>query len=150
MGTRSSKSKEENCRNAFSNHSYPMKPDRIQKNTGVQLYSPFTSSSKWVCFDCRLCFHKWNGIGGNCSTCKKPMSYAGTAFRAPARRNVKEWKRLEALIRSGVRFNYCGTHWPNSTLKNDIGKINYAVRGPGDGKRRETKAWFEESYRLPQ
>lgn len=130
-----------------------MKPDRVQVDTGIQLYSPFTSSQKWVCFSCRLCFHKWSGRGGNCNTCKKPMSYAGSAFRAPARRNVKEWARLEALIRSGVRFHYCGTHWPSqpSTLKNDnIGKVNYAVRLPGDGKRRETKSWFGmESYRLP-
>lgn len=32
------------------------------------------------------------------------MLYVGCHFRAPARRDVKEWAKLEVLMRAGLRF----------------------------------------------
>lgn len=82
----------------------------LPRNTGIQLYRTFTSSYRMVCFKCRLCFHAWtsNSVGGTCNTCKGPVLFAGTAFRAPRRANVKEWAKLEVLIRNGMRFHYFG------------------------------------------
>ena len=79
------------------------------------------------------------------------MTYAGSAFRAPARRNVKEWAKLEVLIRAGMKFHYCGGNGQIKgltvadarkyrksqracTLKeSNIGQLNYGVRQPGNG-----------------
>jgi len=87
------------------------KGGRQLKNTGIRLYSSFTSSLKLVCFNCRVCFHKSRSSGTDdkpCPNCQKPMLYAGTAFRAPPKRDVKEWAKLEVLVRDGMRFNYYG------------------------------------------
>jgi len=98
--------------------------------------------------------------------CQTPMTYAGTAFRAPARRNVKEWAKLEILIRAGMKFHYCGGNGQiKGTTKKDaeqyrkrvtktgttLGTTPYAIRAPGNGKRKATKAWYNwDSYPLPE
>lgn len=135
-------------------------------DTGIQLYRHYTSSGKYVCFDCRVCFHKWGQNGASkCPNCLTTLIYAGSAFRAPARRNVKEWAKLEILIRAGMKFHYCGGNGQiKGMTKKDaeeyrkrktktgstIGTTPLAVRRPGNGKRVATKAWYNwDSYHLP-
>lgn len=137
------------------------------KKTGICTYRQNTSSWKFVCFDCRLCFHRWTHWASSldknppiCTCCKKAMMFAGTAFRAPPRRDVKEWVKLEVYIRAGNRFHYYGMNGIISPLtkseielkvkwtkrrvlpdQNDIAKFPYISRGPGAGKRVRVKHW---------
>lgn len=90
--------------------------------------------------------------------CSKPMLYAGSAFRAPPKRDIKEWAKLEVFIRGGVMFNYCGGNGQVKGLTkadaqqsisrqikrrlptnggHDLGLMTHAVRVPGSGKRVE-------------
>jgi hypothetical protein len=133
---------------------------RNLKNTHIKLYSAFTSSAKYVCFNCRVCFHKWSPRNDfiDCVNCKKRMTYAGSAFRAPPKRDVKEWAKLEILIRGGMKFHYCGGNgqikgmtkdearsrvrerhdrWlPRSANGHpDLGLVKHAMRPPGNGDR---------------
>lgn len=144
-------------------------------DTGIQLYAPHTSSRRYACFDCRVCFHKspYAKAHNICPICKKDMLYAGSAFRAPPKRDVKEWAKLEVLIRAGMKFHYCGGNGqikgmtvnrakklrknivpqlsPKAEHANDIGRLQYIVRQPGAGKRVFTKAWYGcwGSYPIP-
>jgi len=139
-----------------------MKMRRKTGDTGIRLYQKYTSSAKYACFDCRLCFHKWRHASGEhpCPVCKKEMLYAGTAFRAPPKRDVKEWAKLEIYIRAGNCFHYYGMNgiikpltkseimlkvkWKKRrvlTDHNDIGEHPYVARGPGSGKRVRVKHW---------
>ncbi|WP_407305816.1 hypothetical protein [Acinetobacter sp.] len=136
------------------------------ENTGIRLYKMHTHSSKFVCFDCRVCFHKWSSWRSDldklhaCLNCKKDMLYAGSAFRAPPRRDVKEWAKLEVYIRAGNRFHYYGMNgiiapltksevelkvkWKKRRVlpnQNDIARTPYISRGPGAGKRVRVKHW---------
>jgi hypothetical protein len=88
------------------------------------------------------------------------MLYTGSAFRAPPKRDVKEWAKLEVYIRAGNRFHYYGMNgiikpltkseimlkvkWKKRrvlTDHNDIGEHPYVARGPGNGKRVRVKHW---------
>lgn len=78
-------------------------------DTGIPLYRAYSHSLKMVCFKCRICFHRpFNSGVFQCGTCKAPTTYAGTAFRAPRKQNVKEWAKLEVLIKAGMLFQYYG------------------------------------------
>jgi hypothetical protein len=60
----------------------------------------------FACFTCRKAY-KARGTNGdstdrafNCPECKQTMTPMGFLFRAPRRRAIKAWKRLEELARS--------------------------------------------------
>jgi len=76
-------------------------------DTGITLYQRYGVSGKWVCFDCRVCFHKW-GVHSlatvPCNNCKKSMTLAGYSFRAPRKSDTAAWSILEVLIRDGAFF----------------------------------------------
>lgn len=134
------------------------------KDTGIPLHQPYTSSAKYVCFKCRICFHRpYNAGVRECGTCKAPTHYAGNAFRAPRKTKIKEWAKLEILIKDGVRFNYYGgngilpatakeARMSRRRRKLDVmNKLVYAkrlsngkrvVRGPSSG-------WDNSVYSLP-
>lgn len=42
---------------------------------------------KWACFNCRLCFKETTV----CPSCKAEMYDVGPRFRAPPRRDIREW-----------------------------------------------------------
>jgi hypothetical protein len=64
------------------------------------------SKGKWACFDCRLCFKETT----TCPSCKQRMYDVGPRFKAPPRRDVREWAimkvwRIDTLVlrnRSGI------------------------------------------------
>jgi hypothetical protein len=75
---------------------------------------------QYACFSCRKVFKQsWSNdqVGANnCPECAKPMSYMGTAFRAPKQSNVNQWKKAELLIAAGFHFTKDGGPKPR-TLK---------------------------------
>jgi hypothetical protein len=74
---------------------------------------------QYACFSCRKVFKKSLGNesdGSLCPECTRPMSYMGTAFRAPKQSNVDQWKKAELLIAAGFHFSKDGGPKPR-TLK---------------------------------
>jgi DNA-directed RNA polymerase subunit RPC12/RpoP len=74
---------------------------------------------QYACFSCRKVFKQsWSDQDGVnvCPECAKPMSYMGTAFRAPKQLNVDQWKKAELLIAAGFDFTKDGGPKPR-TLK---------------------------------
>ena len=68
----------------------------------------------FACFACRKAFKAGDeyvpdGAGGyrrrvvTCPECRQPMSPMGLLFRAPRRRAVRAWRRLEELARRSPR-----------------------------------------------
>jgi hypothetical protein len=92
---------------------------------------------QFACFSCRKVFKKSLGNeseGSICPECSQPMSYMGTAFRAPIQSNVNQWKKAELLIVAGFRFNKNGGPKPR-TLKDVPAFLEahrLAKRSPGE------------------
>lgn len=135
------------------------KPKQI--DTGIPLYQRYSTTAKYVCFKCRVCFHRpFNAGVYQCGTCKGPTTYAGNAFRAPKKNNIREWKKLEILIKEGNwTFNRHGSgvvpKTPNEARKSvhyDLRKVRHAKR-LSSGKRVNTgpeNSWDNSVYELPQ
>jgi uncharacterized Zn finger protein (UPF0148 family) len=51
----------------------------------------------WVCFDCREVLRRATTYSGNvsCPTCGHASKYLGTKIPVPAKRRVKEWRKLK-------------------------------------------------------
>jgi hypothetical protein len=93
---------------------------------------------QYACFSCRKVFKQsWSNdqVGANvCPECAKPMSYMGTAFRAPKQENVDQWKKAELLIMAGFHFTKDGGPKPR-TLKDVPAFLEahrLAKRSPGE------------------
>jgi hypothetical protein len=92
---------------------------------------------QYACFSCRKVFKQsWSGqLGANvCPECAKPMSYMGTAFRAPKQSNLDQWKKAELLIEAGFDFTRNGGPKPR-TLKDVPAFLEahrLARRSPGE------------------
>lgn len=90
------------------------------------------------------------------------MLFAGTAFRAPRKQDVKEWAKLEIMVRGGYKFHYyggCGpikhltaqdmvkkVRKPRTTVdyiddRKRVGLSVFMERRPGKGKRVPAKHW---------
>jgi hypothetical protein len=92
---------------------------------------------QFACFSCRKVFKQSSSdqVGANiCPECAKPMSYMGTAFRAPKQENVDQWKKAELLIAAGFHFTKDAGPKPR-TLK-DLSAFleahRLAKRSPGE------------------
>lgn len=91
-----------------------------RQDTGISLYRTHTSSARYVCFKCRVCFHRPYCAGVfECGNCHAPTTYAGNAFRAPPKRDIREWDKLEVLIKDGMTFNYYGMNGKLPDTAND-------------------------------
>jgi hypothetical protein len=90
-----------------------------------------------ACFSCRKAFKQSSSdqVGVNvCPECSQPMSYMGTAFRAPKQSNVDQWKKAEVLIAARFCFNKDGGPKPR-TLKDVPAFLEahrLANRSPGE------------------
>lgn len=70
--------------------------------------------SEHACFRCRKVFKKphWYAFKGKssappvypCPECGDDMIAMGYKFRAPAKRDIKEWKRIKDAIDNGVEW----------------------------------------------
>jgi hypothetical protein len=57
-----------------------------------------------ACFDCRKSWKVLPDRAPVCPQCALPLREMGRAFRAPAKTNIKQWKKVEALWNQGFRF----------------------------------------------
>ena len=137
-----------------------MKTDDGTKDTKIVLRSPtYLSSARYVCFKCRVCFHKPYHLlpDQKCQNCAGDMSYAGSAFRAPRKQNVKAWALLEVMIRSGVTFSYCGgvgklpatVNEAKQNRANKNKKFKFGRRTSTGKRVIISDSWGSGGYRLP-
>jgi hypothetical protein len=61
-----------------------------------------------ACFNCRIAL-KTVTI---CPNCNNAMVNMGLDFKAPKRRDTKQWKKVELLYQNGVHFSSCGCGGP--------------------------------------
>lgn len=67
---------------------------------------------KWVCLHCRVVFKPLRSeylrpdeAERHCGRCQNRLWFAGKAFRAPRRNDVKAWRTVAELLRSGFVFH---------------------------------------------
>ena len=74
-------------------------PPKGPKPTGAYLVAH-------ACFCCRKSFKvaSRESAGPACPQCAAPMVWMGRAFAAPPSRNTAQWRKIEALVRAGIRF----------------------------------------------
>jgi hypothetical protein len=59
-----------------------------------------------ACFECRKSFKRKLGRETYaCPQCGKPMCEMGRQFKAPKVDDVKQWRKVQALIRGGITFH---------------------------------------------
>jgi hypothetical protein len=92
--------------------------------------------STFACFTCRKVFKQAvrDAEVCVCPECAEPMSYTGTAFRAPKQTNVDQWKKAELLISAGILFIKDGGPRPRN-LKDVPAFLEahrLAARSPGE------------------
>jgi hypothetical protein len=83
----------------------------MRRGTGV---ASATNKVHFACFACRKTFKQpgssnWDSNVPQrpfpCPDCKQPMARMGRYFKAPPRRSVKAWSRVEAAYLGGERFD---------------------------------------------
>ena len=76
--------------------------------------SSATNKVHFACFFCRKTFKQlgsstWDSNVPErpfpCPDCQRPMARMGRNFKAPPRRSVKDWERVEAAYLGGERFD---------------------------------------------
>ena len=93
-------------------------------------------------FTCREAFkttgRRANGSIRACPQCGKTMTVMGHDFRAPAQKDIRQWRKVEWLAAHGLVFASCGCGGPG-----------YAPRTLGDARRRvEELPYVPEGVRL--
>ncbi|WP_443053448.1 hypothetical protein [Streptomyces sp. NBC_00285] len=77
-------------------------------------YAETSYKLHYACVSCRVAFkrHPATAPGGHrCPNCSGPLTCAGHDFAAPARRDVKAWSVVAAVLAAGLRyegFEPCG------------------------------------------
>lgn len=66
----------------------------------------------YVCLPCcRSHKHSWDSAEHLCTSCRRPMVFAGHDFATPRRRDDSGWAAVEAVLIAGLRyegFSTCG------------------------------------------
>ena len=57
-----------------------------------------------ACFSCCKSWKVRADTGAVCPQCALPLKEMGRAFKAPKKTDAEQWKKVEALWRSGFRF----------------------------------------------
>ena|SRR5258706_5412439 len=61
---------------------------------------------QFACFECRKSFKRKLGRETYiCPQCEKEMCEMGRQFKAPKLDDVKQWRKVEALVRGGITFH---------------------------------------------
>lgn len=105
-------------------HPPPAEPNRSSLRHACRLFNAMKKKSAshasnkvhFACFNCRVCFKQpdssnWDASVADrpfeCPNCKTAMVRLGRYFKAPPRRAVKQWMKVELLHKHGETF-YAG------------------------------------------
>ena len=61
--------------------------------------------AKWVCLGCRRAWKSAGVAAPRCAVCRAPLFWAGKEFAAPRQSDLRGWRKVEALLQSGVVFS---------------------------------------------
>src|SRR5438874_8706789 len=94
---------------------------------------------QFACFRCRKefkqIFYPWRTDKNSplCPQCGERMWMMGRAFKAPKRSNIKQWHKVEALVRGGIKFhyNYFGRRIPKVLREVESFLNNIGVKSKG-------------------
>ena len=70
----------------------------------------------WVCTDCRNAKQSFHEDPQKCHTCQKQMHDVGLDLRVPRKTQLRKWRKLGELLKTGRDLHSCGCTGP--------GKIN--------------------------
>lgn len=73
-------------------------------------YGIHTYKNHFACFKCRKAFSRMTTQV--CPHCGSEIHAMGRDFKAPRRRNIRQWRKVKKLYRNGVRFSSCGCNGP--------------------------------------
>ncbi len=62
-------------------------------------------TGKWVCIQCRRACKSVGVAAPRCAVCGGVLLFAGKEFHAPRQADLRQWRKVEALLQSGVVFN---------------------------------------------
>ncbi|MFN6962733.1 MAG: hypothetical protein ACK4S4_03085 [Pyrinomonadaceae bacterium] len=91
------------------------------------------ASVHFVCFDCRVSFRQpgsshWDPTVPTrafpCPECRSPMQPMGRHFKAPPRRDKRQWLKVELLYQHGERFE-SGTSGLNEKCRTLADTVEY-------------------------
>jgi hypothetical protein len=117
-----------------------------------------------ACFECRKAFKRYVTYGPNeeplpeplCPECGRTMEEMGRAFKAPKQDDIKQWRKVEALVRNGITFHSYGSHgWGKfPTVLNEVAPFIEKVRrrSESQGKkllRKISKKSLEQKAKRP-
>ncbi|CRK59844.1 hypothetical protein [Alloactinosynnema sp. L-07] len=75
-------------------------------------YAEIIYKVHYVCVPCRRSNkYAWDGAVHLCTSCRRPMIFAGHDFAAPPRRDESGWDAVAAVLGAGLRyegFELCG------------------------------------------
>ena len=108
----------------------------------------------YACFDCRKSFKERDGHVPRslpkqptlprqvpCPDCGRAMTAMGLDFKAPRRRDRKQWIKVKALAEHGFTYSSCGCGGPGyrPARLNQLGSffLNQPPRSPGEALLRE-------------
>jgi hypothetical protein len=105
-----------------------------------------TNRPHFACFRCRLAFKQRGSAVWDpekplrpfpCPTCHQPMVWMGKYFKAPPRRAVRQWQKVELLYTYGERFDgWSGSTRAYSDLRSAIAAL--VERGNSEAEVRKT------------
>lgn len=117
------------------------------------MYGPYKQS--YACFHCRTSV-KWprdahrppppeaTPAAVKCARCGEPMALMGRDFHAPRQRDVRQWRKVELLLRHGYRYNSCGCggpgYRPRTLSEVPAFLAGQPPRSEGEALRRDTSA----------
>ena len=64
----------------------------------------------FACFECRVSFKLARQLQHLCPNCAQPLCYMGNAFKAPAKNNLNQWRKVRKLREAGFIFTYRDGH----------------------------------------
>ncbi|WP_052351623.1 hypothetical protein [Deinococcus pimensis] len=87
----------------------------------------------YACFACRKTFkatdRKQHGARKPCPQCGVTMTVMGKDFKAPPRKDVTQWRKVELLAAHGLVFGSCGCSGPGYAPRT-LEAARLLVQGP--------------------
>jgi hypothetical protein len=101
----------------------------------------YTFPIQHACFECHKAFKRYicredEPREQNCPECGGTMWEMGRTFKAPKQDDVKQWSKVEKLVRNGITFHSTGSHGLGKfpRLLNEVGPFIERVQRRSERK----------------
>ena len=97
-----------------------------------------------ACFECRISFkinvdiRSTEPVDKPCPHCGARLHWMGRSFKPPGKRNIAQWRKVEALWRAGFRFSSYRSHPEAEPMPETPGQVpDFVARNPNHPFRRK-------------